>query len=79
MKTKTTEPTKPHPVGWNLFDEKTSIFTKCSVCGKKVTRFFFRHIKSSGDPVARVRTEIKCGPCLWRSGDGRSGPAPLEW
>lgn len=65
------------PPGWNLFDEQTSIFTKCSVCKKNVTRFFYRRVNPDLSPVLRV--EIKCGPCLWRSGDGKAGPKKLEW
>ena len=51
--------------GWTFFSEKTSIFTRCDTCGKKVSEFFYKHVRErEGGPLVSL---IRCGSCLWQS------------
>lgn len=78
MKNMAPAPDRPADVpGWAFISLKTNIFISCSVCKKVKHEFFFRHVRNAtGDGL---KTEAKCGPCLWKSGDGKSGPKKLEW
>lgn len=72
MKTKIHEPKSSN--GWTLFDENTSIFTRCAKCNARVSTFFYKHVREREN--GPLTTTIVCGPCFWKA-DNHEGGAPI--